>query len=79
MDNRDPLPKQERHHLRELKRKVGHVHHRWIGANVQLTLKDLVEHCKAELELQKSHLKDAQELSALLDSDANFYSIHKSS
>jgi IS5 family transposase len=81
MDSRDPLLKQEqkRNHLRELKRKVGYVHHRWIGANVQLTLKDLVEHCKAELELQKSHLKDAQELSALLDSDANFYSIHQSS
>ncbi len=54
----------------DLQDQVFFVNSRWIETNRTLAMADLVNHCRAELELKQRHLAEAEQLAEELGADA---------
>jgi len=54
----------------DLQSRVMFVNSRWIETNRTLAFADLVNHCRAELELKQRHLAEAEQLAEELGADA---------
>jgi hypothetical protein len=55
----------------DLEDRVTYVNSRWIDTNRTLSIADLVNHCRAELELKQQHLAEAEQLAEHLGADAS--------
>ena len=55
----------------DLQDRVFFVNSRWIETNRTLAMADLVNHCRAELELKQRHLAEAEQLAEELGADTN--------
>jgi hypothetical protein len=55
----------------DLEDRVTFVNSRWIETNRTLSISDLVNHCRAELELKQQHLAEAEQFAEQLGADAS--------